>query len=100
MKGFLSSKGINIGESKVAESLQRVAPESYERRRQSTIDRTNPVPYHASAFGHKLHLDQNEKLIMFGVTHVVAVDGYSGMIVSSITIPIKNNKLIYEHLFR
>ena len=83
----------------MAESLWRVAPESYERKCHSTIDRTNPVPYHASDFfGHKLHLDQNQKLVMFSVTHVLAVDGYSGMIVSSITIPIKN-KLIYERLF-
>lgn len=84
----------------VAESLKGVAPISYERRRQSPVDRTNLVPYHASAFGHKLHLDQNEKLIMFGVTHVIAVDGYSGMIVSHLTIPIKNNRLIYEHIYR
>uniref|UniRef100_A0A1X7TBU0 Uncharacterized protein n=1 Tax=Amphimedon queenslandica TaxID=400682 RepID=A0A1X7TBU0_AMPQE len=33
-------------------------------------------------FGHKLHLDQKEKLVMFGVTHVLGVDGYSGLIVS------------------
>lgn len=37
---------------------------------------------------------------MFGVTHVLAVDGYSGMIVSHVTIPIKNNRLIYEHIYR
>ncbi|CAC5371472.1 unnamed protein product [Mytilus coruscus] len=38
----------------------------------------NPVPYQADHFGQKIHLDQNEKLMMFGVTHVIAVDGYSG----------------------
>ncbi|KAF5908653.1 sialin-like isoform X1 [Clarias magur] len=27
--------------------------------------------------GHKLHLDQNEKPVMFGVTHVLAIDGFS-----------------------
>ncbi len=32
----------------------------------------NPVPEY---FG---HIDQNEKLIRFGVTHVAASDGYSG----------------------
>ena len=26
----------------------------------------NPIPYHAEYFGHKLHMDQNEKLNMFG----------------------------------
>ena len=37
----------------------------------------NPLPYRAMYFGEKLHLDQNEKCVMFGVTHVVAIDGYS-----------------------
>jgi hypothetical protein len=45
-------------------------------------------------------MDQNEKLIMSGVAHVIAVDGYSGMIVAHLTIPIKNNRLIYEFLYR
>ena len=39
-------------------------------------------------FGHKLHIDQNEKLIMFGFTHFIAVDGYSGMSVSHVIVPI------------
>nr|XP_020461071.1 uncharacterized protein LOC109963123 isoform X2 [Monopterus albus] len=33
--------------------------------------------------GHKLHLDQNEKLVMFGVTHVLAIDGFSKKIACS-----------------
>jgi len=37
----------------------------------------NPVPYRANYFGEKLHFDQNEKLVTYGVTHVLAVDGYS-----------------------
>jgi hypothetical protein len=85
--------------SKIGTALQRVAPDSYEQRRHNLIDRTNPVPYIGHAFGHKLHMDQNEKLIMFGVTHVIAVDGYSGIIVSNLTIPIKNNRVIYEHIY-
>ncbi len=40
---------------------------------------------------------QNEKLVMYGVC---AVDGYSGKIVQFITMPVKNNLEIYEHLFR
>ena len=40
------------------------------------------------------------KTILFGVTHVCAIDGYSGMIVGFATFPIKNNVLIYEHLYR
>ena len=100
MKGYLHSKGMFVSEEKVAQSLQRVAPESYEQRRQNTVDRTNPIPYNSMYFGHKLHIDQNEKLIMFGVTHFIAVDGYSGMIVSHVTVPIKNNRLVYEYIYR
>lgn len=48
----------------------------------------------------KVHIDQNEKLAMFGVTHVCAVDGYSGKIVGFATMARKNNALIYEHLYR
>ena len=36
-----------------------------------------------------LHLDQNEKVVMYGMTHVVAVDGYSRKIVGFITLPVK-----------
>ena len=96
MKGYLHSKGVFVSEKKVAQSLQRVAPESYEQQRQNTLDRTNPFPYNSMYFGHKLHIDQNEKLIMVGVTHFIAIDGYSGMIVSHVTVPIKNNRLVYE----
>ena len=34
---------------------------------------------------------QNEKLAMYGVTHVVARDGYSVMITGYKTVAIKNN---------
>lgn len=50
--------------------------------------------------GHKLHLDQNEKLGMFGVTHVLGVDGYSSKIVAHSTMPVKNNLVIYEDVYR
>ncbi|XP_030589956.1 uncharacterized protein LOC115783319 isoform X2 [Archocentrus centrarchus] len=50
--------------------------------------------------GHKLHLDQNEKLVMFGVTHVMAIDGFSKKIVSHSTMPVKNIIIIYEDVYR
>ena len=59
----------------------------------------NPHLYVANYYGHKVHLDQNEKLSMFGVTHIMAIDGYSGKIVSLVTMPIKNCSLIYEHVY-
>ena len=44
-----------------------------QERRQDTYSLLNPVPYPASHYGEKLHLDQNEKLVTYGVTHVIAV---------------------------
>ena len=35
--------GIKVSENKVATSLKRVAPESYQKRRQNTLNRVNPV---------------------------------------------------------
>ena len=87
MKGVLESKGLKVAESRVAQALQRVDPIHYKGRCSDTIDRLNPVCYVALYFGHKLHIDQNEKLIMFGVTHVIARDGYSGKIVGFMTMP-------------
>ena len=50
--------------------------------------------------GHKLHVDQNEKLVMFGVTHVMAIDGFSKEVDGHSTMPIKNNIVIYEEVYR
>ena len=100
MTGFLASKGIRCSEQRVGESLQRVSPSQHASRRSLAHRRMNPVPYNADYFGQKLHVDQNEKLVMYGVTHCCAIDGYSGKIVGFVTTPIKNNIEIYEHLFK
>ena len=56
--------------------LRKVAPIAHKERAHDLPDRTNPVPYYAPYFGHKLHMDQNEKLAQdFGATHVHALDG-------------------------
>ena len=65
-----------------------------------TSKHTRLCEYAALYFGHKLHIDQNEKLKMYGVTHVVARDGFSGKIVSFVTMPIKSNTVIYEAIYR
>jgi hypothetical protein len=90
----------NISEKKISQSLLQVAPEAYERRKRDTHNKTNPIPYVAMYYGHKLHIDQNEKLVQFGVVHIVARDGYSGKIVAFSTMPVKNNALIYESIYR
>ena len=62
--------------------------------------RISLVPYVARYFGEKVHIDQNEKLVHYGVTHNCCVDGYSGKIVDFATMAVKNNIEIYEHVFR
>ena len=100
MVGVLASQEIRAGSQCVGQSLARVNPMSHERRRTRTERQTNPIPYSSKYFGNKVHIDQNEKLVLFGVTHLCAVDGYSGMIVGLATFPVKNNALVYEHLYK
>ena len=70
MRGMVSSEGFEITEKHIASSLHRVAPEAYEAQRNDTHDRLNPKPYIALYHGHKLHIDQNEKLVNFGVVYM------------------------------
>ena len=100
MTGMLASRGINVSQQRVGESLNRVSPAYQEARKSTTAHQMNPIPYSADYAGHKLHVDQNEKLIMYGVTHVAAVDGFSGMIMGFLTMPVKNNIEIYSNLYR
>lgn len=100
LKGLFQSEGIVIGEERVRQSLIRTTPNYILHRRKHSYHLLNPTPYYAEYYGHKLHLDQNEKLIHFGVTHVAASDGFSGKLLDIVTMPIKNNLLIYDTLFR
>ena len=52
--------------------------------------RFNPIPYNAQYFGHKIHIDLNEKLVDFGCVLVGAIDGYSGYLLSYFAIHRKN----------
>lgn len=53
----------------------------------------------AAYYGEKLHIDQNEKLNRFRVTHILTVDRYSRKIVGLITIPCKNCHLWWGHYY-
>ena len=46
--------------------------------------------------GHKL---QNKKLVHYGVTYVLARDGFSGKIVAGAIMPRKNNPIIYNEVY-
>ena len=99
MTGYLSTQGLRCSEKRVGQSLKRVSADYHAQRESNTHRQTNPIPYRADYFGEKVHIDQNEKLVMFGITHVCAVDGFSGKIVSFATMARKNNMLIYQHLY-
>uniref|UniRef100_A0A1X7VMB6 Uncharacterized protein n=1 Tax=Amphimedon queenslandica TaxID=400682 RepID=A0A1X7VMB6_AMPQE len=62
-------------EVRVGASLHNVLIQFVHRRRTATNRQLNPIPYMAECYGHKLYVDQSEKLVMYGVTHVCAVDG-------------------------
>lgn len=99
MTGLLASQGYRVGENRVGNSLKRVNPSNHAARLHSTQRLMNPTPY-AAYYGEKIHIDQNEKLTMFGVTHVIGVDGFIKKIVGFCTMPIKNPVAVYEHFFR
>lgn len=100
LSGALRSKGIQIGETKVGKVLYEINPNA-QKRRGSTAGRSlNPKTYKADYFGHKIHFDQNEKLGMYGVVHVCARDGFSGMIIGHSTMTKKNNIVIYDEIYR
>ena len=98
--GLLASEGTRVSETRVGESLSCVNPSYNHQCRTVTARQINPQCYHADYFGHNLHVDQSEKLVMFGCTHVCAVDGYNSKIVGFITSPVENCYIIYANLFQ
>ena len=101
LKGYIQgSKNIRISERRLRRLMPIISRNGHSSRQMSAYELRNPSIYVARYFGHKLHMDQNEKLSVFGVTCVIARDGYSGMIVASAVMPKKNNILIYEHVYR
>lgn len=63
MTGLLSSCNIYVSQERVRQSLSRVSPAYHLSRVVGTERHINPIPYHADYFGHKIHFDQNEKLV-------------------------------------
>ena len=100
MTGRLRSMGVSISERKVGNTLKKICPSTQAERCMQAGRSFNPKIYKADYFELKLHVDQNEKLVMYGVTHVVARDRYSGMITGYTTMAIKKNLTIYEKMFR
>ncbi|CAC5368448.1 unnamed protein product [Mytilus coruscus] len=98
--GFLRSNGYSLGERSVRTSLLEISPFYVAQRRAGFERNTNPSAYYAEYAGHKLHMDQNEKITEFGVTEVLASDGFSGKIIAFALMPFKNNLLIYDNVYK
>ena len=92
LHGYLRSQGVHVSQSRVGAYLSRVAPRPAQSRRAQTHRQLNPTPCRSEDFG--------EKLGMFGVTHVLAVDGHSHKIVGMVTMPVNNAIMIYHTLLR
>ena len=52
-------------EGRVRQAMMAVDPTNHVRRQTDSNRRFNAVPYNAQFFGHKIHVDLNEKLIHF-----------------------------------
>ena len=100
MTGRFRSMGVSILERKVGNALKKICPSTQAEWCMQAGRSFNPIVYKADYFGHELHVDQNGKLVMYDVTHVIARDGYSRMITGYTTMAIKNNLRINEKMFR
>ena len=45
-------------------------------------------------------MDQNKKQVLYGVTHILAIDGHSHFIAAFLTVTIKNNAITYDEVYR
>ena len=77
LQGLLRAEGIRVSQRQLGRSLRRTFPLAHSVRTQTLGRLINPIPYRAECYGEKIHFDQNEKLVMYGAVHVVAVDGYT-----------------------
>ena len=65
MTGYIRQKyNVAVAEKRVGAALSVVCPRYTAQRRTSTTRGVNPILYRANYFGHKLHINQNEKLVM------------------------------------
>ena len=45
-------------------------------------------------------MDQNEKLVVYGVKHILAIDCHSRLIAAFSTMSIKNDAIIYDEVYQ
>ena len=85
---------------RVGRVLAEVCSQHHTQRKTNTGKFLNLFPYHADYFGHKRHIDQNEKLVVYGVKHVLAIDCHSRFIAAFLTMPVKDDAIIYGGVYR
>ena len=95
MTGKLVSDGLKISQQRVGLALRKVNPNYHHKQTSGALQLISLVSYSADYFGHKLHIDQNKKIVMYGVTNI-----FSRKVVGFVTMPLKNNLEIYKHLYR
>ena len=101
MTSYLRQKhNIKVAETRVEKALEVAASINNQSRRSGTSQAVNPTPYHADYFGQKIHFGQNQKLIAYDIMHVAAIYGHNRYIVGTCVMPIKNDIVIYEKLYR
>lgn len=96
MTGLLSSCNIRVSQQRVRQLLIKMSPQYHSCRVVGAERHLNSIPYNADYFGQSSLWPK----WLYGVTHVIAVDGYSGMILGAATMLIKNCIEIYKSLFR
>ena len=73
--GYLAQKyDVHLGNKRVERVLADVCWQHHVQRKSNILKILNPIPYRADCFRHKCHMDQNEKLVMYGVTHVLVIE--------------------------
>ena len=91
MTGYIRSNNEIASEQRVRKSMMAVEPHNHAIRVSDGQRRFNAVPYNSQYFGHKIHVDLNEKLVHFGVVLIGAIDRFSGMIIDIMVAHRKNN---------
>ena len=99
-KAILEQRVQIISVKKINKILKESNPTAFTARKNDNLDKTNPTPYFSPSFGYKGHIDQNEKLVRYGVVHAVFRDGFSGSIKNWITPPSKNPIQLYSQFYR
>ena len=72
-------------------ALQMATPQYHQRRQTNTARLTNPIPYKANYFGQKLHIDQNQKLVITGLLMLLQSMVIHDFFLCGVTMTVKNN---------